>query len=830
VHRRFVGQPLPRREDLPLLVGRGSFVDDLQVVRAPLHVAFARSPLAHAHIRSVDLSAALAAPGVAGALAGGELPELTEPFAAGIVHQLAYYAMAVERARYAGEPVAAVAAESRYLAEDAAELVEVEYEPLEAVVTVEDALDPGKPVLHEQVGSNVVAERTLRYGDPDGAFASAALVVSETLRWERYSSTPIETYGIVADYEPASGLLTMWANFMGPMTLLPVLARSLRLPERRLRVIVPKDIGGSFGIKSSLFPYMTVLGLLAMRLGRPVKWIEDRAEHLIGSSHQPDRVGTRELALTADGEIVGLRARVVDNLGAYVRAPEPATTYRPLGNYVGPYRVRNVELHLVDVVSNKVPTGPNRGYGCQQVYLETERTLDEAAARLGLDPVEIRRRNLIPKDAFPYETPTGGIYDSGDYERALDLALERARYEELRAWQREARAAGRLVGIGVALAVDPSISNMGYVTVALPPEARRAPGYLHKSGAADWAQVRVDPRGTVLVTTATTPQGQGHETAIAQVVADELGLSPDQVATVDAFDSHTSVWSVSSGSYSSRFSGVAAGAARRAAEAVRRQILEIGANLLEAAADDCELVDGAVRVQGSPDRSVSLRRVAGVAHWDPSALPEGMSAGIQAAEVFHVPTSAPPTDDDRINSSHAYGFIAELVAVEVDPVTWRVEILRYVSVHDAGTIINPKLVEGQVYGAALHGLGGALSEELRWDEDGQLLTGTFADYRCLTAAEAPRIEIGHVETPSPFTPVGAKGCGESSAESAPAAVANAVADALRPLGLKPSHLPLTPARLWALAREREPALDARTTSSRAPGRAAPDRESVERGC
>jgi 2-furoyl-CoA dehydrogenase large subunit len=795
----WIGQPLPRREDLPLLTGRGRFVDDLPLAN-PLHVAFARSPWAHAEIRSVDVTAAAAAPGVAAALSGAELPDLTEPFAAGITHRLAYYAMAVDRARYAGEPIAAVAAENRYLAEDAAELVLADYEPLDAVVTVEDALDPAKPVLHEQVGSNVVVDRTLRYGDPDAAFARADLVVSETLRWERYSSTPIETYGVVADYDPASGLLTMWANFMGPMTLLPVLARSLRLPEQRLRVIVPKDIGGSFGIKSSLFPYMTAVALLAMRAGRPVKWIEDRAEHLIGSSHQPDRVGTRELALTKEGEIIGLRAHVVDNLGAYVRAPEPATTYRPLGNYVGPYRVRDVELHLVDVVSNKVPTGPNRGYGCQQVYLETERALDEAAVQLGLDPAEIRRRNLVSSDAFPYETPTGGVYDSGDYPRVLELALETAGYPELRRMQDAARAEGRLVGIGIGLAVDPSISNMGYITVALPPEVRQAPGYNPKSGAADWAQVRVDPSGKAVVTMGTTPQGQGHQTAVSQVVADELGLTPDDVVTVDEFDSHVSVWSVSSGSYSSRFAGIAAGAARRSAGAVREQILEIGAALLEASTDDLELADGDVRVKGSPDRKVSLRRIAGVAHWDPHALPEGMGAGIQASEVFHVPSSAPPGDDDRINSSHAYGFVAEVIAVEVDPVTWGVTILAYASAGDAGTIINPKLVEGQTYGSALHGLGGALLEEYRWDEDGQFLTGTFADYRCLTAAEAPRIQAAHIETPSPFTPVGAKGCGESSAETAPAAVANAVADALRPLGLKPSHLPLTPARLWELAR------------------------------
>ena len=308
-----------------------------------------------------------------------------------------------------------------------------------------------------------------------------------------------------------------------------------------------------------------------------------------------------------------------------------------------------------------MPTGPNRGYGCHQVYLETERTLDEAALQLGLDPAEIRRRNLIPADAFPYETPSGGLYDSGDYPRVLELALETAGYEELRAMQAAAREEGRLVGIGIGLAVDPSISNMGYITVALPPEVRQAPGYNPKSGASDWAQVRVNASGKVVVTMGTAPQGQGHETAVAQIVADELGLTPDDVATVDEFDSHTSVWSVSSGSYSSRFSGVATGAARRSAGVVKRQILEIGATLLEASADDLELADGQVRVKGSPDRTVSLRRVAGVAHWDPHGLPEGMSAGIQASEVFHIPSSAPPTDDDRVNSSHAYGFIADVV-------------------------------------------------------------------------------------------------------------------------------------------------------------------------
>jgi 2-furoyl-CoA dehydrogenase large subunit len=755
---------------------------------------------------SVDCSAAGAAPGVVCVLTGSEVVERTDPFQAGVVAPVRFFCMASDRVRYVGEPVVAVVASDRYLAEDAAELVEVVYEPLPAVVSIEDALDASLPVLHDGMDSNVVVHRELRYGDPEAAFAAADVVVSETLRWERYSSTPIETFGVIADYEPVSGELTVWSNFMGPMTLATIVSRSLRTSESKVRFIAPKDIGGSFGIKCAIFPYITLVSLLAMETGRAVKWVEDRAEHLVGSVAQPDRLGTRELALSADGTILGMRATIHDNLGAYVRAPEPASTFRPLGNFVGAYRTPNVAITFVDVLTNRVATGPNRGYGCQQIYLEQERTIDAAAAKLGMDPAELRRKNLIRADEMPYEAPTGGCYDSGDYPRAFDLALEKAGYAELRAMQAEARAEGRLVGIGIATAVDPSVSNMGYITVALPPEVRRQPGFLPKSGAMDWAQIRLDPRGKVIVTMGTMPQGQGHETTVAQIVADQLGLTPDDITVVDEFDSGSSVWSISSGTYSSRFASVATSAVVKTAGVIRDQVLAIGAHLLEAAPDDCEITDGgAVRVRGTPAVSVPLKRIAGVAHWHTAGLPKGQPAGIQASEVFHFEIASPPTDDDRINSSLTYGFIAEVMAVEVDRVTFQPKILTYVSVHDAGTIINPKIVEGQIYGGALHGLGGALMEEFRYDDDGQFLSGSFMDYRCPTAAEAPHIDIAHLETPSPHTALGSKGAGEASAMSVPAAVANAIADALAPLGVTPNHLPLTPARLWALLNEEEAA-------------------------
>lgn len=796
----WIGRALPRRENLRLLTGRGGFIDDLPVAATALSVAIVRSPHAHARVGTVDLTRSLAAPGVVAGLTGAQIAERTDPFQAGVVPDLDYYSMAVDRARYVGEPVAALVAEDRYLAEDAAALADVSYEPLAPVVGIDDSLAANAPVLHESMDSNIVSHRVLSYGDPDRAFADADVVVSDSLTWERYSSTPIETYGIVADYDPATGQLTLWANFMGPMTLMTLVARSLRMPEDKVRLIVPRDIGGSFGIKCALFPYMTLVAQLAMRTRRPVKWIEDRQEHLVGSTHQPDRAGARELALRRDGTILGMRARVVDNLGAYVRAPEPASTFRPLGNFVGGYLTENVAIELVDVLSNRVPTGPNRGYGCQQIYLEQERILDIAAAELRMDPAELRRRNLIPAERMPYHAPTGGLYDSGDYPAAFETVLRNAGYQELREMQQRARAEGRLVGVGIATAVDPSVSNMGYITVALPPEMRQKAGYLPKSGAMDWAQVRLDQRGKVIVTMGTMPQGQGHETTVAQVVADRLGITPDEVATVDEFDSHTTMWGVSSGTYSSRFASVATSAVVRAADVVRNKVLQIAAHLLEAEADDLVLRNGQVTMRGT-DHGISLKRIAGTAHWNPVDLPKGMDAGIQASEVFSFDHAGPPDSDDRINSSHTYGFIAEVIAVEIDPHTWRTRILTYASVHDAGVIINPKLVDGQIYGGALHGLGGILSEEMRYDSDGQPLARTFFDYRCPSALEAPTIDIAHLQSPSPFTALGSKGCGEASSETAPAAMANAVADALAPLGVRPSAFPLTPARLWRLVHD-----------------------------
>jgi 2-furoyl-CoA dehydrogenase large subunit len=585
---------------------------------------------------------------------------------------------------------------------------------------------------------------------------------------------------------------------MGPFIMHPITARALNIPENRLRFIVPSDIGGSFGIKTSIYPYLALVGLLSMKTNVPVKWIEDRREHLLASSIQTDRVSYREVAVTRDGTVLGVRTQIVDNVGAYLRTPEPATTFRPIGNFVGPYGVRNLRVDASVVMTNKCPTGPNRAYGCQHLYFEQERLMDKVAAALNLDPADVRMRNFIPADAFPYTTPTGGVYDSGNYQKAFQLALDMFGYEARREAQKQARLEGRLVGIGISTGVDPSVSNMGYLTVALDPEVRRRPDYLPKSGAMETSTIKMDPLGKVTVFLCTTPQGQGHETVISQIVADEIGISPSDVTVIDECDTAKNIWSISSGTYSSRFASVGTSAVAAAARTLRAKIDRIAAHLLGTTLENIRFDKGNFHADGHPERSIRLSHVAGTAHWNPRGMPDDMESGLHVTETFSFKGAKSPDERDRVNSSNTYGFMADICEVEVDAETGAVKILKYVSVHDAGTIINPKIVEGQIYGGALHGIAGALFEEQVYDENGQCLTATLVDYECPYSTEAPKLAIGHVETPSPLTPLGSKGAGESSSETAPACIANAVADALAPRGISVTELPLTPRKVWEL--------------------------------
>jgi 2-furoyl-CoA dehydrogenase large subunit len=754
----WVGRALPRFEDAALLRGEGRFMDDLEPVPHACHAAVVRSQLAHARV-AVDPSAALAAPGVVGVLTGEDVAALSRPFPAGIESPVPFYSAAVGTARYMGEPLAVVVARDRYLAEDAAELVAVDYEPLEPVLDA-DAAEP-------------IHDRTFHYGDVDEALATADLVVRETFRVPSWSCTPVECYGVVAEWDRSRGGLTAWANFQGPFTLHSVAAAALGLPGAKLRLITPPDSGGSFGIKSSVFTYVVLMGLASRKLGVPVTWTEDRLEHLAGSASSTARTTTVEAGFTRAGDLVALSYEVIEDVGAYVRAPEPATLYRMHGSLSGAYRVRNVRARNRVVLTNRLPSGLNRGFGGPQLYFGLERTMAIAARRLGLDPAEVARRNLVGADEFPYETPSGGLYDSGDYEACLDEALSLAGWEERRQEAESHRAEGRLVGVGLACVVEPSISNMGYITLAQTAVERAAA--LPKSGNAEGATVSVSPLGGITVRVGTTPQGQGHRTVCAQVVADELGVDPADVEVLADVDTSVSAWTVASGNYSSRFAGVGAGAVQAAARKLAAKVGAIRAHL------------------GDPD--LSLRRVAGVAHWHPDALPDGMEPGLQATAFYAAPNLAAPDDLDRVASSAAHGFLCDVAVVEIEPETGEVEVLDYVTVHDAGRLLNPLLADGQVEGGFAHGAAAALLERHAHDEAGTLMTASFMDYLAPAATEIPPLRIAHRSTPSPFLATGAKGLGEGNTMSAPAALANAVADAL---GRDDVELPLTAPRVWEL--------------------------------
>lgn len=798
----YVGARVKRHEDLRLLTGAGRFIDDL-TLPGLCHAAVLRSPHAHARITRLDASKALALPGVYGIVTGAELLEKSTPFPVGIPNAARYYAAAVDKVRFVGEPVAFVVAADRYVAEDALPLIVADYEPLTPVVDAETALAPGAPLLHQELGANLAWHRTFRHGNVDQAFAAADVVIRERFRFPRYSSTPIETYGVMAAYDPLSGVLTIWSNLQGLYAMIYVLARALGLPDDKLRVVIAKEVGGSFGIKGSIHPYMVLCGLAAMKTGRPVKWTEDRLEHLVGSSCHADRATEIALAARRDGTVTGIKLRVVDNVGAYIRTPEPTCALRAYSNLVGPYRIQAVEYDASIVYTNTLPTGANRGYGCVAHYVALEHAMDLLAARLNLDPAELRLRNFIAPEQFPYTTPTGGIYDSGDYPGCLRKALDMIDYDGFRARQRRAREEGRYLGLGIAVAVDPSASNIGYITLAFTPEQRAKSKYLPKSGTMETATVGIDGLGKITLELCTAPHGQGHETVSAQIVADALGVAPESVNVINEFDTFRSPWSFASGTYSSRFGSIGMSAVGVAARQLREKVLRIAGHLLEAHEGDLELKEGKVMIKGAADRAVSLRQVAGHAHWNATTL---IAAGIadpfpRVTATVTAPHLKPPDPQDKVNTSFTFAFIADIVAVEVEAATGAVRILKYVSVHDAGRIVNPMIAEGQIVGSIVHGLGGAMYEEIVYDENGRPLARSFMDYLCPTAVEAPAVEVAHIESLSPFTTLGTKGLGEGSSETAPAAIANAVADALAPLGIAVRDLPLTPVKLWTMIQE-----------------------------
>lgn len=795
-----VGRPATRVEDAALLSGRASFTDDVGVKPGTLHAAILRSPHGHAEIVAIDSSEALALAGVRAVLTGADVAAWATPFAVGVKQPMEHWPLAIERARYVGEPVAVVMAESRYIAEDALDLIKVSYRQLAAVVDPELALAADAPVLHAAVGSNLVNDRHFRYGEPEAAFAAAERTVSIKVHYPRNSCTPIECFAVVAEYLAGDEGYDVLSNFQGPFALHPVMARALKVPGTRLRLRAPRDSGGSFGTKQAVSTYVVLLCLASRKAGAPVKWIEDRLEHLQGSVSSTNRVTTIEAALTNDGEITALRYHQIDDCGAYLRAPEPATFYRMHGMLTGAYKVRHLAVHNQVVLTNKTPSGLVRGFGGPQVYFALERLMQRIAIELELDPLDVIRRNLIGADAFPYRAPAGSLYDSGNYQLSLALAAEQGGLAELKARRDQARAEGRLYGIGYAAIVEPSISNMGYITTALTPDERAKAG--PKNGANTSATVAVDALGSVSVMIDSVPQGQGHRTVVGQVVADVLGLEPSAIMVNAELDTQKDGWSIAAGNYSSRFAGAVAGTVHLAALKVRAKLALIAAPMLGATPDQLVFANSKIFARDNPERKLPFHRVAGGAHWSPASLPDGMAPGVRET-VFWTPEQLQaPDENDVINSSGAYGFLFDICAVEVDKATGKVRIDRYVTSHDAGRILNPALADGQIRGAFAQGLGAALMEEFAYGSDGSFQSGTFADYLVPTACEVPEPVILHIETLSPFTPLGAKGLGEGNNMSTPVCIANAVADAI---GVADLRLPLTPSRLHALLKFDDPA-------------------------
>ena len=794
-----VGQSVERVEDNALLTGRARFLDDMPVRADTVHAAVVRSSHAHAEVLAIDVSAALAHPGVVGVLTGADAIRWSKPFVVGVKQPMEHWCLAVDKVRYVGEPVAVVLAEDRYIAEDAAELVLVTYKPLAAVLDLCAAIAPGAPILHHKVGSNVVSERHFSYGDVESAFAIADHIVDLSVRYPRNSCTPIEAMAVVAEYQSQDGSYDVLSNFQGPFALHPVMALALQIPGGKLRMRSPAFSGGSFGVKQSVFPYVVAMALASRKVGRPVKWVEDRLEHLEAATSASGRMSKISAAVRADGVVLALDLEQHDDCGGYLRAPEPASLYRMHGNLSGAYGVKNIRVVNRVVMTNKTPSGLNRGFGGPQLYFAIERLMQKISKHLKIDHLDIIRRNLVPAGAFPYRTPSGGLLDSGDYPEAVRRAIEDGGYSGLIDRRDKARAEGRLYGIGLTAVVEPSVSNMGYITTALTAAERAKAG--PKNGAHATATVALDPLGTVLVNTASVPQGQGQATVLQQVVADVFGLPTTAVVVNLEFDTQKDPWSIAAGNYSSRFAAAVAGAALEAASRLKDQLIEIAAHIFNVDKSQIVFADGIVCAANKQNTELPFSRLAALSHWSPGTLPKGVRPALRETVFWSMPQHTAPDEADRINSSGVYGFIFDYCGVEIDRTTGRLTIDKYVTMHDAGRILHPAMVDGQIQGAFANAVGATLYEEFQYAPDGGFLSGTFADYMVPTACEVPDTLILHMETPSPFTPLGSKGVGEGNCMSTPVCLANAVADAL---GTEDINLPLTPCRLLSLVGDDEP--------------------------
>jgi carbon-monoxide dehydrogenase large subunit len=783
---RYVGSPQKRLDDPRLLTGRGKYVDDLALPRMA-HVAVVRSLHAHARITSLDLEAARAAPGVVAVMAGDEAARLCKPYRGVLLHYKgmktgAMLPLALDRVRYVGEPVVAVAAATRAQAEDAALRVAVGYERLPAALTLEQALAPGAEPIHPELGDNVIYETRLMAGDAAAAFAAAPRVYRRLFTTGRHTGVPIEPRGLVADFDPSTRALTVWISTQVPHMMQAVLAELFGLPEQRVRVIAP-DVGGSFGIKIHVYQDDMAACALALVLGRPVKWVVGRHESFLSDIHARDQRIEIEVAASAEGELLAMRAGIVAPVGPYSAYPRSSVVEggQVLRLLPGPYRLRHYDASLRVVAQNKGITSQYRAVGHPIATAVTESMLETIARDLDIDPAEIRRRNLVRAGEFPYTSATGNVYDSGAYHAALERLLDVSDYPALRAEQKAARAAGRCVGIGLSCFIELTGPGAQFYGVGGAPISGQ-----------EGTTLRLEPSGAVTALVGVTNQGQGTPTALAQIIADELGAPLESVSVLSG---DTAMVPYGGGTWASRGMPIGGGATLLAARSLAEKIKRLAAALLEASPDDIELEDARAAVRGSPDRSLRFSELGRTVHFRSNEL-KGLEPSLET--TAHFANSVPWT---FTNGAH-------LAMVEVDVETGAVRVLKYVAVDDCGRIVNPALVEGQISGGIAQGIGGALGERCVYDEAGQLLTASLMEYPIPTAADLPAIEMAHLETPAPSIPGGFKGAGEAGTTGAPAAILNAVNDALHPHGVMLTDQPLTPERIWsALEGSRRPKLE-----------------------
>lgn len=787
--RKWIGQSIPRVEDPRLLLGRGEYVTDL-VLPGMVHAAILRSPLAHARIASIDASKARNLPGVLAVVTGQEIKELTNPMPdfGPDPSKHTWWLLATDKVRYMGEPVAAVVATDRYIAEDACELIEVKYEPLPVIVDPEEAMKPGAPLVHEPLGTNVAYSRTFVFGEVDRDFAEADVVVRDHLRWHRSGAQPLETVGAVAQYNPATGMMTIYCNSVTFTFLLFLVANTLKIPSHKLNLI-PCPAGGSFGSKFWAVRVPILAGTLAKLVGRPVKFVEDRIDNITTSDHHgSDRIYDVEMAAMRDGTLRSLRVKVIDDYGAYIQFGV-GTHGNSLAQVVGPYKIQSVQYELYAVLTNKCQQGAYRGFGSEVTNWVVERMVDLVARELGMDPVEIRRKNFIQPHEFPYFIPTGNMYDSGNYPGVLEKALQLANYQGLREMQRRAREEGRYVGIGLISAQERSVFSATefWFWFDQPTGITSSP---------ESVTLKMDPMGNITATLYSQAfWGQSPETMVAQVVAEEFDIDPSQVSVIYG---GSAGGLPATGPGGSRFTIMVAGAIQGAARRIKEKMLKIASHKLEVAPEDLEFAEGKIRVRGTPEKAMTLQEVATLAYLFKLDLPPDIEeSGLEADYTFDHPYTTMPAPD-RKNLGVFYPFVGHachIAAVEVDIETGQHRFLKYVAVHDAGTVVNPRSLNGQIIGGVAQGLGTAMYEQYVYSPDGQLLTGSYMDYLIPTAMEVPRVEIGHQETPSPFTPYGIKGAGEGGRMMTPAVISAAIEDALAPFGVRVNEVPITPEKI-----------------------------------